>query len=126
GEAEVPPVETDGTGQAAFLTNGEAVQFAIAAFDLTDVVAAHIHGPATTENEAGILVTLFDDPGGVDPDGLFTDDDDAVFPSSDFPIDADIPVDSVLRLMREGQAYVNVHTVENPGGEIRGQIMSTN
>ena len=24
--------------------------------------------------------------------------------------------------MEAGQTYVNVHTVENPGGEIRGQI----
>jgi hypothetical protein len=24
--------------------------------------------------------------------------------------------------MRSGQTYVNVHTTQNPGGEIRGQI----
>ena len=28
----------------------------------------------------------------------------------------------VLRAIREGVAYANVHTVRSPGGEIRGQI----
>lgn len=31
-------------------------------------------------------------------------------------------MDSVLTRMRNGTAYVNVHTSLNPGGEIRGQI----
>jgi hypothetical protein len=30
--------------------------------------------------------------------------------------------DSVLALMRAGNAYVNVHTKRNPNGELRGQI----
>jgi len=30
--------------------------------------------------------------------------------------------EEVLRAMREGVAYVNVHSTRNPGGEIRGQI----
>jgi hypothetical protein len=29
---------------------------------------------------------------------------------------------SVLRALRSGNAYVNLHTKKNPGGEIRGQI----
>lgn len=31
-------------------------------------------------------------------------------------------MDSVLTRMRNGTAYVNVHSTANPGGEIRGQI----
>lgn len=30
--------------------------------------------------------------------------------------------DSLITLMRTGEAYVNVHTQTNPGGEVRGQI----
>ena len=32
----------------------------------------------------------------------------------------------LLDNMVAGNAYVNVHTVENPGGEIRGQIHANN
>jgi len=31
--------------------------------------------------------------------------------------------DSLLVLMRNGMAYVNVHTAANPAGEIRGQLV---
>jgi hypothetical protein len=30
---------------------------------------------------------------------------------------------AVVKAMSGGQAYVNVHTAKNPGGEIRGQVM---
>ena len=33
-----------------------------------------------------------------------------------------IPFDSLVVLMRNGNAYVNLHTTAFPGGEIRGQI----
>src|SRR6266566_3943059 len=32
-------------------------------------------------------------------------------------------LDSLLVLMRNGHAYVNVHTVAHPAGEIRGQVV---
>jgi hypothetical protein len=31
-------------------------------------------------------------------------------------------MDSLVTLMRTGNAYVNVHTSANKGGEIRGQL----
>ena len=32
-------------------------------------------------------------------------------------------VDSILVIMREGRAYVNIHTKAHPGGEIRGTLV---
>jgi len=32
-------------------------------------------------------------------------------------------MDSLAVLLRNGNAYVNVHTAANPNGEIRGQIV---
>jgi hypothetical protein len=37
-----------------------------------------------------------------------------------------ITMDSLLLLMRNGNAYVNVHTTENPNGEIRGKVSPQN
>jgi hypothetical protein len=31
-------------------------------------------------------------------------------------------LDALLAAMRDGDTYVNVHTTQFPGGEIRGQI----
>jgi hypothetical protein len=31
-------------------------------------------------------------------------------------------LDALLAAIRDGNAYVNAHTVQFPGGEIRGQI----
>jgi hypothetical protein len=33
------------------------------------------------------------------------------------------PVDSVLAIIREGRAYVNIHTKAHTGGEIRGTLV---
>ncbi|MDR7432511.1 MAG: CHRD domain-containing protein, partial [Armatimonadota bacterium] len=33
------------------------------------------------------------------------------------------PLSALLERVRVGEAYVNVHTVAHPGGEIRGQIL---
>jgi hypothetical protein len=37
-----------------------------------------------------------------------------ITPGSDF--------DKVVRNLREGAAYVNIHTMRSPAGEIRGQV----
>jgi CHRD domain len=126
GEAEQDtPVDTDATGRATFEVGATSVSFEIEAEDLNQAFAAHIHGPATTETNAGILVTLFSQaqPGLDIADGTLSA---GTFPSSTFSINPNVTLDSVLVLMRNGMAYVNVHTVANPGGHIRGQISSTN
>lgn len=117
GDQEVPPVETDASGDAAFEWDGTTMAFAITVEDITDATAAHIHRGEAGEN-GDILVTLFPGPtvegdfSGVLVEGAFTEPDE----------DVDITMDELLDLMRTGGAYVNVHTEENPAGEIRGQV----
>ena len=38
----------------------------------------------------------------------------------DVPLD--VGIDELVYLMLTGNTYINVHTLENPDGEIRGQI----
>jgi hypothetical protein len=72
--------------------------------------AAHIHGPAEAGKNAGVIFPLST------KDVPFT---------SPFQGSATLPDDKAAALasaLSGGQAYVNVHTAANPGGEIRGQL----
>jgi hypothetical protein len=79
------------------------------------MTAAHIHGPADTSQAAGVIVDLY--TGTTTGPGVT-----GVIAQGTLPVPKGITVDSVLALMRSGQAYVNVHTRAHPGGEIRGQV----
>jgi hypothetical protein len=125
GAAERPnPVTTTATGSAEFeVNNDNTVDFTLRVSNMVGVRMAHIHGPATTEQPAGVLVTLLVPiaaPGQNFP-GTNSVLSSGTFPSAQFTLN-NVSVDSVLTLMRNGLAYVNVHTVANGGGEIRGQV----
>src|SRR5260370_37626164 len=72
----------------------------------------HIHSPAAVGTNAGILVNLL-------PYNL-----GATNPATGGTITTNIsyPTNSVSDLLA-GLAYINIHTVLNPGGEIRGQLI---
>jgi hypothetical protein len=126
GPSERPtPVTTDATGEATFDVNGQTVDYAIDVSDIDEVIFAHIH-LGTSEEAGPIVVFLFEeDPPGAGP---FEDDEELVvdsFTAADIGSVAGAPpisLDSLLVRMRNGTAYVNVHTVPFPAGEIRGQI----
>jgi hypothetical protein len=118
GAAERPtPVVTEGVGEAKFESDGASVDFELKWDDLTTpAFAAHIHcgGP---EESGPVGVTLF--AAAMDTEGevqsTFTAPD-----SGDACGWEDLA--DVLGAMATGDAYVNVHTTQHPGGEIRGQI----
>ena len=71
----------------------------------TPVIGAHIHSPATTKENAEIVV------------------DFGQFGSLASPIRGTTTINNQIRNeIIQGLAYVNIHTVENPAGEFRGQI----
>jgi hypothetical protein len=119
GAAERPtPVVTAATGTADFTVSGDTIYFTIVVDSLSGPpTAAHIHGPSGPEGVAGPILgfTLSADTtltSGTIASGFAT-----------APTDPAISQDSLLVLMRNGNAYVNVHTVLNPDGEIRGQVI---
>jgi hypothetical protein len=113
GASEVPPTTSSGTGTAT-VTYDDATKQVTWSGTFTGltgpVTAAHIHGPADPGKNAGVIVVLSQ------KDVPFT---------SPFQGSATLAADKATALsaaLSAGQAYVNVHTAANPGGEIRGQL----
>ena len=115
GAAERPnPVTTNASGDATVTWDPRTSTFSytLNVSNITGVLASHIHGPATTAQAAGVLVTL-QTPNTPSVSGTFTQADN---PTA-------VPLDSLLSLLRGGLTYVNVHTSANQPGEIRGQLL---
>jgi Cu/Zn superoxide dismutase len=112
------PVTTAATGTASIVlsANRDTIRYTVTATGLSGAAtAAHIHAPADTGSAAGPVATLtLGGTGNTIATGSFT------------ALDAGVPTaftfDSLVTLLRNGNAYVNVHTAANAGGEIRGQI----
>ncbi len=122
GNEEVPPVMTDATGSATFReVSANSLAFAVDVRDLRQITEAHVHKGRRGEN-GPIVAWLFGPSRGTDVSGLLARGTirrgDLVGPLRGRR------VRDLVGLMRTGQAYVNVHTVDNPQGEIRGQIRS--
>lgn len=125
GENEVPPVDTEASGESHFMLSGDESQlkYEIQAQNLENAVAAHIHLGGPDEN-GPVVVSLFETGDAIScVDGLLeegtTGSDDLTGPLEGENLDA------LISEMSNGNTYVNVHTEQNPPGEIRGQIEST-
>lgn len=110
GEHEVPKNDSKGTGnlEATYNTKTRVFEYTLTFEGLTGpATAAHIHGPATHTQNAGVVAPL-----------------DGNNPTS--PITSSVTLtNEQAKWLRSSKLYVNVHTAANPGGEIRGQITGT-
>ena len=123
GDDQLPPVASDGAGYAAFEVSGDesTVAYRLYAFDTVGVTQAHVH--LGGDGESGPVAAFlfgFADP-AVDSDGLLAT---GTIASTDLVASArfDGSMGQFLDRLRSGDAYVNLHTVANPPGELRGQI----
>lgn len=126
GENEVPAVETNAQGQATFKLSkdGESIQYKLIVANIENVFMAHIHNAPAGEN-GGVVVWLYPSPPppqliegrfqGVLAEGTITADD--LIGNL-----AGQSIEDLLDEIKAGNTYVNVHTSQNPGGEVRGQI----
>lgn len=126
GEAEVPSNDSRATGQAFFKLNkdGDALSYTLIVAHIENVRMAHIHLAPAGEN-GPVTAWLYPSgppaqliPGfynGILQKGMIT--------SSDLvgPL-AGRDLSDLLDMLQNGGAYVNVHTNQYPGGEIRGQV----
>lgn len=126
GENEVPPVETPAQGQAIFRfsKDGSLLYYKLIVANIEDVQMAHIHIAPAGANGPVVLWLYPDGPPPVLIEGRFsgvlaegTVDSDALVG----PL-AGMTLLELALAMESGAAYVNVHTIAFPAGEIRGQI----
>ncbi len=105
--AEVPSNASPGTGslEASFDKASSVLKWRVTYTGLSGpATMAHFHGPALPGANAGVVVP---------------------FPSAASPAEgaATLTPAQITDLMA-GKWYVNIHTAQYPGGEIRGQVLA--
>lgn len=107
GAQEVPPVTTTGRGTAVARLNPatNVLNYNVTFDRLTSpTTGAHIHGPVPAGQNAGVLFPLTGNLAAPPLTGQAT-----LTPEQ-------------VRQLAAGLMYVNIHTGQNPAGEIRGQL----
>ena len=128
GYDEVPAINSAGTGQFAATVNssGTMITYKLSYSGLSSTaLAAHIHF-AQRAVAGGVVAFLCGGggkpacpPSGGTVSGTIVASDIQALPAQGI---AAGDLVGVLRAMRAGVTYVNVHSTNFPGGEIRGQI----
>ncbi len=104
GGQEVPPVKSLATGTSTIMVKDDkSVSGTIKTLGIKGTVA-HIHQGATGMNGPHIvdLTMLSDDEWGIPPGTRLTDEQ--------------------FQSLKDGNLYINVHSAEHKGGEIRAQL----
>jgi hypothetical protein len=131
GAREVPPNASPGTGFALFSLSGPSLNVLNVSMQWsglqTPLAAAHIHCCATPDVNAGVVIgfTGLSETTSGSYDAWFDLDIVSTYRSAFVTANGGTVALAKARLldgMQEGGAYVNLHTVPFPGGEIRGQI----
>ena len=131
GGDEVPANASTATGDATFTLDGDQLDYTVNVSGLENPVVAHIHLAAAGANGA-VRLNLC---GTGDPQPPCGTGDGVLATGTNGTTVGDPPItfDDLIEAMRNGEAYVNVHTDDGaappnsgPGdliaGEIRGQI----
>lgn len=110
GKNEVPPVDTKASGTAQFQpsADGKQIDYELNVKDTNNFMMAHIHQGKSGENGQPVVPLSMGK---------------AKITSGDLqgPLSGKQLAD-LVKLLENGDAYVNVHTQQNQNGEIRGQI----
>ena len=148
GKEVVPPVKTDGTGVANFEVSQSSLNYQFNVLNAGTITTIQIHSGAVGTN-GDALVTLSkskDNDAKLFGDGSklselspkFSDISSTTQRSSSFSASGNVQasdltgplvgktINDLVSAMQSGNTYVNVHTEENPKGELRGQIIEPN
>lgn len=125
GAEEVPiGVITDTTGEAEFEVNKKRtkIDFKLEiedAIGILGVAGAHIHCAPAGANGPVVAFLAGPVPGGFDGD---VEIEATLTQANIINTDCGATIAELVQSMRDGNTYVNVHSVAFPSGEIRGQI----
>lgn len=124
GAEEVPARPTAANGSAQIIIDGDQITYAIEVDDINSITAAHIHAvPGSPGVNGPIRLFLYPARQG-DPAPQVTTSDKRILVSATVPSSnvSGVTYEQLLNAMRNGDAYVNVHTTTFPGGEMRGTV----
>lgn len=119
---EVPARPTGANGTAQIIVEGNQISYAIEVDDITAITFSHIHTAAPGVNGPVRLFLYPPRAGDPAPQVTVTDKHILVQATVDSSQVNGVTYEELLNAMRTGNAYVNVHTAQFPGGEMRGAI----
>ena len=125
GSEEVPPKNTQATGSAKFVSSsdGNSMTYRIRVAHINGVTMAHIHSGSIGKN-GPIVVTLFKSAAPTGPMNGPLSQGTITSANLEGPLKGKT-ISDLVKLINDGKAYANVHTQQNPKGEIRGQISTS-
>jgi hypothetical protein len=123
GAGEVPLVYSFAQGAVSFELHddNQALHYRIDAHQISGVTAAHIHAGLPGENGPAIAVLAGPMPATGMVNGPLVE---GTVYEADLINGFENNFSGLVTALRDGSLYVNVHTADNPSGEIRGQIGS--
>ena len=115
GVQETPPNDSEAQGQLVMQLNADGtISYKLIVANIRNVFMAHIH-VAPRGVPGPIKQWLY--PASGPPPMLRSGRTDGILAEGSFT-----PTAALLAAIESGDAYVNVHTLQHPGGEIRGQL----
>ena len=122
GNEEVPPLQTDAKGSAEFTApHFDNIGYSVNVSNIDKVTMAHIHSGKLGENGPPVVTLFMTETPSTEPINGNLVSGNITNANLEGPMAGKTLID-LTKSMELGETYVNVHTEENPNGEIRGQI----
>lgn len=121
----VPRTNSNARGQARYVVAPEGVKYTLLFRNLKNLRMAHLH--LGVRGEAGpVIANLL--PADFDPSNRnqlrrLSKRIKSTLTAADLvgPLEGQ-PISALAQAIRDGNVYTNIHTVQNPSGELRGQV----
>ena len=121
-KGELESHKSAASGKALFKLSedGKTMRYQLYANDITNATAAHLHVGNKGVDGPPVVIIMFSGERKGKFTGLLSEGK-----ISDLDLLGQLqnkPLDELVKLIKSGNVYVNIHSYDNPNGEIRGQI----